>query len=247
MKAGVFLFFLLSSCGSRNLIKGPGDPGVGLHLIWWGQSCFSIEDSAQRVLLLDPFDETVGFPRPGVTSDAVVITHEHFDHDAVPREGRFELLRSTGLHTVAGVEILGFQAHHDENEGRRHGETRCYVWTQGGIRFAHLGDWGQGSPTPEQRGLLHGVDVLFVPVGGVTTLDGLQAAALVRDLSPRIVVPMHYGIPGLRFGPLEGPEKFLASFSLVQRFSTTDFWIQKSALPELTTVYLPAEPALRGP
>jgi L-ascorbate metabolism protein UlaG (beta-lactamase superfamily) len=52
---------------------------------WWGHSCFSIRDSAGRVFLLDPFDDTVGYPPARVKPDAVLITHDHFDHNAVPR------------------------------------------------------------------------------------------------------------------------------------------------------------------
>ena len=51
------------------------------------------------------------------------------------------------------------------------------------------------------------VDVLFVPVGGNPTLGGERAAAVVRDVAPRLVVPMHYRTAAIDF--LEGPEAFL--------------------------------------
>jgi L-ascorbate metabolism protein UlaG (beta-lactamase superfamily) len=41
------------------------------------------------------------------------------------------------------------------------------------------------------------VDVLFVPVGGVFTIDAPAAWGVIGLLSPKIVVPMHYRVGGL--------------------------------------------------
>jgi L-ascorbate metabolism protein UlaG (beta-lactamase superfamily) len=80
-----------------------------------------------------------------------------------------------------------------------------YRFTLDGIEIAHLGDLGQPALRPEQATALRGVQLLFVPVGGGPTLDGPQSAAVVSELQPRIVVPMHYGTPAADFlGPL-GP------------------------------------------
>ncbi len=60
-----------------------------------------------------------------------------------------------------------------------------------GVRFAHLGDLGH-QLTSQQVDILDGVDVLFIPVGGFYTIDAKVAAAVVSDIEPKIVVPMHY-------------------------------------------------------
>ncbi|MCH7751562.1 MAG: MBL fold metallo-hydrolase [Planctomycetes bacterium] len=41
------------------------------------------------------------------------------------------------------------------------------------------------------------VDLLLIPVGGRVTIDGQQAAAIVRQIKPRRVVPIHYKTPVL--------------------------------------------------
>ena len=38
---------------------------------------------------------------------------------------------------------------------------------------------------------------MLVPVGGGTTISAAQAAALVRSIEPKIVIPMHYKTPAL--------------------------------------------------
>jgi L-ascorbate metabolism protein UlaG (beta-lactamase superfamily) len=52
-------------------------------------------------------------------------------------------------------------------------------------------------PTSEQLKTLSPVDVLFVPVGGVFTIDGAQARKLADHLKPKIVIPMHFRVGGL--------------------------------------------------
>ena len=63
--------------------------------------------------------------------------------------------------------------------------------------MAHLGDLGCGL-TPEQAEALSGLDALLIPVGGFYTIDAGQAKAVVDQLKPRVVVPMHYRGKGLR-------------------------------------------------
>ena len=48
------------------------------------------------------------------------------------------------------------------------------------------------------------VDVLMVPIGGIYTINGEQAKAVMKQLKPRLfVLPMHYGVPG--YDDLAGP------------------------------------------
>ena len=44
---------------------------------------------------------------------------------------------------------------------------------------------------------LQPIDVLFIPVGGVFTIDGKQARELIGILKPKVAVPMHFRIGGL--------------------------------------------------
>ena len=46
--------------------------------------------------------------------------------------------------------------------------------------------------TREQKDLLKHLDAILIPVGGYYTIDAVQAKAVVDDLAPRAVIPMHY-------------------------------------------------------
>ncbi len=236
------LWAALAGCFRRPLVKGPGDPSWGVQVDWRGHSCFLLRDSTERTFLTDPFDETVGYEPVWAAPDAVLVTHEHFDHDHLRRAVAYELVNSTGVHTVAGVEVTGVLGFHDDQAGRRHGTTRFYAWEMGGVRLAHLGDVGQTELTEDQKRALGPVDVLFVPVGGKTTVDAEGAAALVRQLNPRIVVPMHYGNERVRFFEFDPVDPFLKLFRNVKRLPGPDFQVKPEDLPPETTVYAPAVP-----
>jgi L-ascorbate metabolism protein UlaG (beta-lactamase superfamily) len=65
------------------------------------------------------------------------------------------------------------------------------------------------------------VDVLFVPIGGVYTLNGSKAKEVVAQLQPkRYVLPMHYGVRV--FEDLLPPDEFLDGQKNVKRMLTTN-------------------------
>jgi L-ascorbate metabolism protein UlaG (beta-lactamase superfamily) len=226
-------------------VKGPGDADSGVRVRWFGHSCFGLEDSAGRYLLIDPFDETVGYDLAWVEPDAVLVTHDHFDHSYLRRAVHFDLVNSSGVHTVAGVEVSGVPAFHDDDSGRVHGPTLLFVWEMGGLKFAHLGDLGQRALDDAQREALRGVDVLFVPIGGRTTLDAAAAAAVVREVAPRVAVPMHYATPQVRFFEFDGPDAFLGLFPDVWRLPEPEFQVRRSDLPAQTVIFVPTAPERR--
>lgn len=240
LNAPAFLL-LLAACAPVRRVMGPGDPRFGVELTWHGHSCFSLEDGEGRTVVIDPYDESVGYPRLKLFADALLITHSHFDHaerQAVrARLRELSIVESTGPATVAeGLTVVGIPAFHDDAGGAVHGAVRLFSFYMGGLRFAHLSDIGQAELTPLQLGMLGPVDVLFVPVGGVTTVGAEGAARLVRQIAPRIVIPMHYG--DLRFYRFSAVEPFLARFpaDTVRVVDAAEIRLRPSELPVRTTV-----------
>jgi L-ascorbate metabolism protein UlaG (beta-lactamase superfamily) len=209
------LVFGISACLPKPTPTKPGDPEWGLQITWHGQSCFTLKDSVGRTVVIDPFDDTVGYGRLALDADALLITHEHFDHNekrAVRPLGKdLDLVVSTPTQVVAGsVIVTGILSDHDNDGGEINGKNRMYLFQMGGLRIAHLGDLGQDSLTQIQKSFLGQVDVLFVPVGGVVTIDAAQAKKVVEALNPRFIFPMHYG--NIRFYHLNEVDDFLKLF-----------------------------------
>src|SRR5690348_2929013 len=109
---------LLFGCLPKPLIPEPGLTEWGVQITWHGQSCFTIKDSIGRTLVVDPFDDTVGYGRLSLRADALMVTHAHFDHNnkiAVrARLRELELVESTGVQKVAGqTTVIGIDSFHD--------------------------------------------------------------------------------------------------------------------------------------
>jgi L-ascorbate metabolism protein UlaG (beta-lactamase superfamily) len=223
-----------------------------MQVEWYGQSAFRLEVNGQSVVI-DPFGDigeaaaTRGMPFEyppisGVTADLVLVTHEHFDHNGVEVvEGDPEIIRSrAGTHESPVGEVVGVASEHDPWAGTKRGPNTIFVFSFGGVRVCHFGDFGQSSLRDEQAAAIGSLDLLFVPVGGGPTIDAAEAVAVVERLSPRWVVPMHYRTP--RVGFLEPADAFLDRMPAVERLATPVF--DTDALPgeQSLLVVVPAVP-----
>jgi L-ascorbate metabolism protein UlaG (beta-lactamase superfamily) len=188
-----------------------------MQIRWYGQSAFLI--SAERTVFVDPFGPMEGlaergmqFDYPaieGVEADLLLVTHEHADHNAVDVVGGSpQILRSTaGTFDSPLGEVIAVASEHDEAAGTKRGPNTIFRFALDGLRLCHFGDFGQSELRHEQLRAIGSIDVLFLPVGGGPTVGGEPAAAIVRALKPRLVVPMHYRTDAVNF--LDPPDAFL--------------------------------------
>ena len=112
---------------------------------------------------------------------------------------------------MSGVGVVGLSAFHDDQKGTVRGRNTIYRIEIDGVAIVHLGDLGHTLSTTEIDEL-DGVNILMTPVGGVYSLDPAQAVAVVNEIEPEIVIPMHYGRPELNqkaFGGLSPLSAFL--------------------------------------
>jgi L-ascorbate metabolism protein UlaG (beta-lactamase superfamily) len=237
------LALVVAGCAVKKIPPEMGNPKFGIDVTWHGHSCFSLRDSVDRTIVIDPFDETVGYGRLRLYADALLITHDHFDHNnraAVhARLASIDLVDSTGTATVAnGVLVTGIAAAHDNEQGQINGPDTFYAFQFGGLRCLHMGDVGQSSLTEFQKKMIGRVDVLFIPVGGATTIDARQAKAFVEELKPGAVFPMHYG--DIRFYKLASVEDFASLFAAdqVRRLDSSSVRIRAADLTDRPIVYI---------
>ncbi|MDP2930246.1 MAG: MBL fold metallo-hydrolase, partial [bacterium] len=118
------------------------------------------------------------------------------------------LINGPGEYEIKNVYIQGIPAFHDNNFGKERGQITIYSITSEDIRICHLSDLGQKELFAEQIEDIGEIDILFVPVGGTFTIDAQEAAKIINQIEPRIVIPMHYQLPGLKM-KLDPVEKFL--------------------------------------
>ncbi len=166
-------------------------------LRWHGHVCY--EFRSDFTIVVDPHDgRSIGLSPPMVTADLILVTHDHYDHNRVRRvEGlRSRTINEPGRYQFKGQTIRAVKAFHDDVEGEKRGEIVMFKFEVDGIKFLFTGDLGHRLDA-QAVSRLGEVDVLFVPVGGVFTLDAAQAWEVTHTIAPRVVVPMHYHYGGL--------------------------------------------------
>lgn len=203
-------------------------------ITWYGQSCFKIQ-SGETILFTDPFNREIGLTPPRGQANIVTVSHGHSDHDNYESlSGEPLLIAGPGEYEYKGVNIRGVLSFHDDKEGKERGTSTMYVIEMENIKICHLGDFGQKKLDEEQLEKLNGVDILMIPVGGVSTLDGEGAAEVINQIEPRIVIPMHYKIPGLVF-KYDGVEPFLKEMGVPKKETLDKLTLKKKDLPEAET------------
>jgi L-ascorbate metabolism protein UlaG (beta-lactamase superfamily) len=90
---------------------------------------------------------------------------------------------------------------------------------------------GAKNLTTEQVEEIGDIDILLVPVGGNYTLDAEDAEKLVRQVEPKVVIPMHYAVPKLKI-KLDGIEKFLKEMGIGKKEALPKYVVKKKDLPE---------------
>lgn len=203
-----------------------------MDIYFYGQACFKIKGKTAAVFI-DPYKEDfTGLKLPkDLSADVSVSTHDHDDHnnlDAVT--GTVLKIKGPGAYEVNGVNIIGISTYHDKEEGAQRGKNTIYNINIDGLNIVHLGDLGHilSEETIDELGQ---TDILLVPVGGVYTIDGKLASDIVSQLEPKIVIPMHYSLPGLKF-ELEPVENFLKEMGFESVEPQPKFSITKDKLPE---------------
>jgi L-ascorbate metabolism protein UlaG (beta-lactamase superfamily) len=168
-----------------------------VDVTWLGHGCFRLRGKAAAVVN-DPYPPALGPKLPRLEADLLTISHEHENHAYLRavKDGAY-VISGPGEYEVAGVVVNGLPTYHDAARGAEHGRNTVYVIELDDVRVCHLGDLGHGLDDA-MLGAIGNVDLLLAPVGGGRALDGARAAEVVRQVEPRVVVPMHYALPAVR-------------------------------------------------
>jgi L-ascorbate metabolism protein UlaG (beta-lactamase superfamily) len=203
-----------------------------MRVEFYGQSAFLLEADGTTVFV-DPFGDMSAarerglrwdYPAiEGVEADLLLVTHEHADHNGVEAiGGEPVVIRSTaGTHASPIGDVVGVASEHDEAAGTQRGPNTIFVFTLGGLRVAHFGDFGQSALRPEQAEAIGTVDLALLPVGGGPTIGGERAACIAGQIGARWAVPHHYRTARIDF--LEPVDAFLEHAPAVHHLDASSF------------------------
>ncbi len=179
-----------------------------MKIRWHGHSCFEVSDKV--TIITDPHDgKSIGIRPPRAKGDIIFVSHDHTDHCCVRsvKGPSSRVYSDSGEFLDDGTEIWGIPSYHDNYFGAKRGKNTIFKFRLGGVTFCHLGDLGH-MPDDKTLRRIGKVDVLFVPVGNIFTLELSDAWNVVEKINPRIVVPMHFRIAGLSMS-IKPVENFL--------------------------------------
>lgn len=207
-----------------------------MDITWLGHSCFKIKGK-QATIITDPYSPDLGYSLGKQSARIVTVSHQHPGHSYTESiAGEPRIVHKPGEYEIGGVIIIGMTTYHDSEKGATRGKNTVYLMDVDDISICHLGDLGH-MLTDEQAEEMENVEVLLIPVGGMSTINAPIAAKIVRQLEPKIVIPMHYKTPALK-GDLEPVEKFLKEVGAEGIQPQPKLSINKSTLPLTTQVVL---------
>lgn len=210
--------------------------------IWWhGQACFRVKGKNVSVVF-DPYDPTfTGLGKLKLEADIVCVSHSHKDHNFVEAvtsaSGKPFVISGPGEYEKSGVNIVGVASFHDDSQGKERGKNTIYNMAIDGVNIVHLGDFGQKKLTQDQVEQLSNCDVLLIPVGSVYTISGKEAGDIIAQIEPKIIVPMHYKIDGIKFD-LDGVKTFLSAMGKEGLAPQPKLSVSEEKLPDEPEVVL---------
>jgi len=205
-----------------------------LDIFWLGHSSFRLKGK-ETAVITDPCPPDYGYAAGSLTADIVFVSHDHKGHNylaGVTVNSR--ALSRPGEYEVKDVTAFGLPSYHDAVQGKERGKNLVFVFHIEGITVCHLGDIGH-VPDAKLYSDIGNVDVLFLPVGDVTTINVAQAGEIMRRIAPKIVIPMHYKTPVFK-GALEPVDKFLKESGAGAKEPQPKLSVNKVTLPAATQV-----------
>ncbi|WP_032123633.1 MBL fold metallo-hydrolase [Clostridium amazonitimonense] len=165
-----------------------------MRINWIGHSCFLIITSENTSILVDPFEgmDLDSLYEVYPTIDVVTTSHKHFDHSYIdPFKSSSLIIDEAKPYVFKDLKIQGYSSYHDDYGGLKRGENIVYTISTENFNLCHFGDIGH-IPSKELIEKIGDLTVLFIPVGGNTTLDGNKAYSTTKLIKSNIIIPMHY-------------------------------------------------------
>lgn len=176
-----------------------------MQIQYFGLTSFKIT-TKDRTLIIDPFGKESGLTPPRGNADLVILSEENNPLYSYTQSlsGEPFIVNGPGEYDVRDHTIDGIPV--QDKETKR--IITSYLIEAEGIRILYLAHIKKLDISQDELEDLGDIDILLVPVGGNEVMDYETAAKAVNLVEPKIVIPTHYKISGLKVDA-ESEEKFL--------------------------------------
>lgn len=170
-----------------------------MELTYLGHSAFRLRGK-EVTIVTDPHPPELGASMGKPSANIVTISHKSANHSYVEGvSGNPRIVNGPGEYELADILIAGIATSIEPHVGPT---NTAYVFRLEDLNICHLGDL-RAKLTDKQVEEIGSIDVLLVPVGGGSAIGPAQAAAVITQLEPSVVVPMHYRVDGVQAPGLE--------------------------------------------
>jgi L-ascorbate metabolism protein UlaG (beta-lactamase superfamily) len=214
-----------------------------VDLSWLGHACFRLR-GRDVTILTDPYEGADwGYPPLAASANVVTISNDHPHHAGLSGiDGKPRVLRGPGEYEIGGALIWGVRTRRRKDPDGTSGVTArntAFVIQLEELTVAHLGDLSDAPLSDEELARLKDADVLLVPVGGNCTINATQAAQVVSQIEPKLIVPMHYATEETRGHlTLDDIARFCKELGASEATPRPRLTITPTSLPSEPTVVL---------
>jgi len=177
-------------------------------ITFYGEGCFKLQ-SADFVVLVDPFDSQTGLTPPRFKSNIVLktLTPLPLTNSLIPQLTN-QLISGPGEYHFNDVAISGLFLNKESSEKFL---KTIYLAKMEGITLCFLGHISE-MPEPTILEHLEEIDILFIPAGGAPFIKPETAVKIIKQIEPKIVIPTFFKVPGLKRAAGK-PELLLEEFN----------------------------------
>ncbi len=175
-----------------------------MQIQYFGLTSFKIT-SKDNVSIIDPFSKESGLTPPRGAASLVILSEPENELYSYTQSisGEPFVVSGPGEYDVKGHTITGIPV--KDKDG---GYVTIYLIEVEEIKILHLAHIHKLALSEDELEDIGDVDILLVPVGGGDVMDFDAAAKATNYLEPKIVIPTHYKMTGLKIDAAT-EEKFI--------------------------------------
>ena len=166
-------------------------------ITYQGVQSFKVQ-FGDTTLSFDPVSKDSKHKASNFGADIALISINHPDmngsHGATRGEKQAFVIDGPGEYEVGGVFVKCLTSV-SKYDGVERINTIYFVNLEG-MNLCFLGALGNPALSPETKGAIENIDILFTPISGEGVLSPSEAYKLVVSLEPSIIIPMNYPSTG---------------------------------------------------
>ena len=174
-----------------------------MHIQYLGLSSFKFI-TKDATVVTDPYSKESGLTPPRGNADIIVLAENtnSLYSSTSSFTGTPFLIDSPGEYDKSGVTVTGIPLKQES------GYVTIFLIESEDLKIlnlAHIKDFNIKESELEDLGE---IDILILPVGGHTVLGASDAAKVVNQIEPSIIIPSHYAAAGIKL-ELDSTERFI--------------------------------------